>query len=160
MSLIKPDARAQRRWFVGVIALVAVLGVAAWLRQWRRTANVAANDSAVLVVGDQRGGVQALLRAAGQLDHLPYRIEWAQFPAAAPLLEALGAQALDLGSVGGQPFAFAYANATGIRVVYAARLSQGHGSPASAIVVPAAASLRRTEDLKGRRIATVRGSAG
>lgn len=147
------------RWIAGALAFAALLGVAAWLWHEHRVAGDGASG-AVLVIGDQRGGVQALLKAAGELDHVPYRIEWAQFPAAAPLLEALGAQALDLGSVGGQPFAFAYANNTKIRVVYAARLPQGHGSPASAIIVPAASPLHRVADLASHRIATVRGSAG
>ncbi|MGE2803524.1 hypothetical protein ACQHMG_24930, partial [Escherichia coli] len=42
-----------------------------------------------LVIGDQRGGVQALLAASGELKDVPYPIEWAQFPNAAPLIEAL-----------------------------------------------------------------------
>ena len=160
MSQTEPESRSRWRWIAAGITLAAVLG--AGTVAWHRHQAIAgtAQDGSVLVVGDQRGGAQALLQAAGQLDHVPYRIEWAQYPAAAPLLEALGAQALDLGSVGGQPFAFAYANATKIRVVYAARLTQGHGSPASAIIVPAASPLHRVEDLKHRRIATVRGSAG
>ena len=160
MSETATGLRLRKRWIAAGVALAAVAGAATWARHWHGSAAGTANDGGVLIVGDQRGGVQALLQAAGELDHLPYRIEWAQFPAAAPLLEALGAQALDIGSVGGQPFAFAYANSTKIRVVYAARLSDGHGSLASAIIVPVSSPLHRVEDLKGRRIATVRGSAG
>ncbi len=51
-----------------------------------------------LRVGDQKGGAQALMKAAGALDGLPYRIEWSQFAAAAPLLEALNAEAIECGS--------------------------------------------------------------
>jgi sulfonate transport system substrate-binding protein len=75
--------------------------------------------SAVLRIGDQRGSVQALLTAAGVLDNLPYRIEWPEFVAAAPLLEALNAGALDLGFVGDAPFAFAAAAGTPMKAVAA-----------------------------------------
>ena len=118
-------------------------------------------DAAVLIVGDQRGGVQALLRAAGELDHVPYRIEWALFPAASPLLEALNSNAIDIGGIGGQPFAFAYASGATIRVVYAGRQIDGpNRGISSAIVVPGNSPLHRIEDLKGHRLATIRGSAG
>ena len=39
----------------------------------------------VLRAGDQKGGAQALMKAAGALDGLPYRVEWSQFAAAAPV---------------------------------------------------------------------------
>ncbi|QDC39297.1 MULTISPECIES: ABC transporter substrate-binding protein [Sphingobium] len=114
----------------------------------------------VLKIGDQRGGAQALMRAAGELDDLPYRIEWAQFPAASPLLEALAAGAIDVGGVGAPPFAFAYAGDAKIKAVFAYR-PQGPGvGRASAIVVPKDSPVRSVAQLKGRKLATVRGSAG
>lgn len=120
-----------------------------------------ANDGlAPLIVGDQRGGVQALLRAAGELDKVPYEIEWALFPAAAPLLEALGSGAIDTGGVGSAPFAFAYASGAPIKVVFATRQIGGKGGRASAIIVRANSPLRTVRDLRGRKLATVRGSAG
>jgi sulfonate transport system substrate-binding protein len=50
-----------------------------------------------LRVGDQKGNSQAVMEAAGVLKDVPYRIEWKEFPAAAPLLEALGAGAIETG---------------------------------------------------------------
>jgi sulfonate transport system substrate-binding protein len=44
-----------------------------------------------LKVGDQKGGSRALLTAAGLLDDLPYRIEWATFTSGPPELEAMAA---------------------------------------------------------------------
>ncbi len=58
----------------------------------------AAHAEEVLRVGDQRGNARALMEAAGVLDGLPYRLEWSEFPAAAPLLEALNAKAIDAGA--------------------------------------------------------------
>ncbi|HEX7873237.1 MAG TPA: ABC transporter substrate-binding protein [Sphingobium sp.] len=144
----------------GLIAAVAVIVVAilAVLAFWR--AGSGRDGAQTLTVGDQRGGVQSLLQAAGELDDVPYHIEWALFPAASPLLEALGSGAVDIGSIGGSPFAFAYAGGAKIKAVFAARSPTGRGSAASAIVVLAKSPLRSVADLRGKRIATVRGSAG
>src|SRR5207253_6168811 len=50
-----------------------------------------------LRVGDQKGNAQAVMEAAGVLRDVPYKIEWKEFPAAAPLLEALSAGAIETG---------------------------------------------------------------
>ena len=68
-----------------------------------------ASAQAVLRVGDQKGNAQAVMEAAGVLKDVPYKIEWKEFPAAAPLLEALSAGAIDTGLVGDAPFTFAAA---------------------------------------------------
>ena len=49
---------------------------------------VSAERPAVLRVGNQKGGLRSLLEASGAAKDLPYTLEWAEFPAAAPLLEA------------------------------------------------------------------------
>jgi aliphatic sulfonates family ABC transporter substrate-binding protein len=114
----------------------------------------------VLKIGDQRGGAQALMQAAGELDNLPYTIEWAQFPAASPLLEALAAGAIDVGGVGGAPFAFAFAGGAKIKAVFAYRPEGADIGRASAIIVRKGSTIHALADLKGRKLATVRGSAG
>jgi len=107
-------------------------------------------------VGDQKGGNQSLLSAAGGLDGLPYRIEWSEFPAAAPLLEALNAGAIDVGYVGDAPFLFAYATGVPARVIGVVRQNED----GLAIVVPAKSPIQNVGALKGRRIGTGRGSIG
>lgn len=154
MSTKQPAAK-----WTFVMALLLLIGGGWWYSQHKVDMAQGAL-SGTLIVGDQRGGVQALLKASGELDNVPYRIEWALFPAAAPLLEALNSGAVDLGGIGGQPFAFAYASGAKIKVVYAGRAVTGKGSHASAIIVPANSPLKKVEDLKGRRLATIRGSAG
>ncbi|MGO7909938.1 ABC transporter substrate-binding protein, partial [Rhizobium leguminosarum] len=69
----------------------------------------------VLKVGSQRGGTKAILIASGALEGAPYKIEWSEFAAAQPLLEAVGAQAVDLGEAGDAPFLFAYAGGSKIK---------------------------------------------
>jgi sulfonate transport system substrate-binding protein len=58
---------------------------------------VLASAQTTLRVGDQKGNSQAVMEAAGVLKDVPYKIEWKEFPAAAPLLEALGAGAIETG---------------------------------------------------------------
>lgn len=110
----------------------------------------------VLKVGDQRGGSRALMEAAGVLRDLPYRIEWSEFPAAAPLLEAINAGAVDAGNVGDAPFTFAAASGAPIRAIMATRQEQG----GLAILVKPDSPVRSVADLKGKRIGTGRGSIG
>lgn len=149
-----------RRRAVPWIALAVLIGAVTIGLLWFRPQGGSGHDRPVLKIGDQRGGAQALMRAAGELDGVPYRIEWAQFPAASPLLEALGAGAIDVGGVGAPPFAFAYAGGAKIKAVFAYR-PQGPGvGRASAIVVPKDSPVRSVAQLKGRKLATVRGSAG
>lgn len=116
----------------------------------------------VLKVGDQRGGMRALMKAAGVLNGSSYRVDWAEMPAASPLLEALSAGAIDLGGVGAAPFAFAYANGAPIQVVLASRIVRvtAETGRSAAILVSKTSRLRTAQDLVGRRLATIKGSAG
>ena len=112
----------------------------------------------VLKVGSQKGGTKALILASGVLEGAPYRVEWSEFPAAQHLLEAVGAGAVDLGAVGDAPFLFAYASGGKVRAVHASKASAGGGG--TAILVGKDSPVRSVADLRGRRIATGRGSIG
>ena len=109
-----------------------------------------------LRVGDQKGNAQAVMEAAGVLKDVPYRIEWKEFAAAAPLLEAIGAGAIDTGLVGDAPFTFAAAANVPVKAITAIRQS-GDGL---AILVPETSAIKSFDDLKGKKIATGRGSVG
>jgi sulfonate transport system substrate-binding protein len=109
-----------------------------------------------LRVGDQKGNSQAVMEAAGVLKDVPYKIEWKEFPAAAPLLEALGAGAIETGLVGDAPFTFAAAANLPVKAIGAIRQSQ----EGLAILVPRESQIHAFEDLKGKKIATGRGSVG
>jgi len=110
----------------------------------------------VLRVGDQKGGCQAVMKAAGALDGVPYRIEWKRFAAAAPLLEALNAEAVDIGAASDSPTTFALAAGVRGRVIGATR---GSGAGTS-IIVPSNSPIQTMADLRGKKIGTNRGSVG
>ena len=61
-------------------------------------------EEVTLRVGDQKAGLKALLEVSGQTKDLPYKIQWSEFPAAAPILEALNTEALDVGYTGDLAF--------------------------------------------------------
>jgi sulfonate transport system substrate-binding protein len=115
-----------------------------------------ASAQTTLRVGDQKGNSQAVMDAAGVLKDVPYKIEWKEFPAAAPLLEALGAGAIETGLVGDAPFTFAAAANVPVKAIGAVRQSQ----EGLAILVPRESKIRRFGDLRGKKIATGRGSIG
>jgi sulfonate transport system substrate-binding protein len=109
-----------------------------------------------LRVGDQKGNSQAVMEAAGVLKDVPYKIEWKEFAAAAPLLEALSAGAIDTGLVGDAPFTFAAAANVPVKAIAAVRQSR----EGLAIVVPEQSAIKSFDDLRGKKIATGRGSIG
>jgi sulfonate transport system substrate-binding protein len=96
------------------------------------------------------------MEASGVLKDAPYKIEWKEFAAASPLLEALGAGAIDTGLVGDAPFTFAAAANVPVKAIGAIRQSQ----EGLAILVPRDSKIHSFEDLKGKKIATGRGSIG
>lgn len=117
-----------------------------------------AQELPVLRVGNQKGTTRALLEASGVLKGLPYRIEWSEFPAAQHLLEALTANAADVGFVGDAPFLFSYAGGSPLKVISVASL--GNDVSSVAILVPEDSPIRSVRDLKGRKVATGRISIG
>lgn len=117
---------------------------------------VLASAQTTLRVGDQKGNSQAVMEAAGVLKDVPYKIEWKEFPAAAPLLEALGAGAIETGLVGDAPFTFAAAANVPVKAIAAVRQSRD----GLAVLVPEQSPIKNFDDLRGKKIATGRGSIG
>ncbi|MEV7728040.1 ABC transporter substrate-binding protein [Streptomyces sp. NPDC087917] len=115
----------------------------------------AGGASVTLNVGDQKGGSESLLRAAGELDKLDYTIKWSTFTSGPPMLEAVNAKAVDIGGVGNTPPVFAAAAKSKITVVAAT-----HGSSAGeAILVPKDSPLKSPAELRGKKIAVAQGSS-
>ncbi|MFJ3414990.1 ABC transporter substrate-binding protein [Streptomyces sp. NPDC086082] len=111
--------------------------------------------SLTLNVGDQKGGSEAVLRAAGELKNLDYKIKWSTFTSGPPLLEAVNAKAVDIGGVGNTPPVFAAGADSKIKVVAA-----WHGtSDGDAVLVPKDSKLSRPQQLKGKSIAVAQGSS-
>jgi sulfonate transport system substrate-binding protein len=111
--------------------------------------------SLTLNVGDQKGGSEAVLRAAGELKNLDYKIKWSTFTSGPPLLEAVNAKAVDIGGVGNTPPVFAAGANSKIKVVAA-----WHGtSDGDAVLVPKDSKLSQPQQLKGKSIAVAQGSS-
>lgn len=110
----------------------------------------------VIKVGDQRGGIQPLMAAAGVLQGAAYGVEWSQFAGAPMLLEALNAGAIDMGGIGDAPFVSAVAATIPMKAVSTTRAD----GAVTALVVPRDSPIVDVGGLKGRRIATLRGQTG
>jgi len=110
-----------------------------------------------LRVGDQTGAQQGLLRAAGLLDDVPYRIDWSNYAAAVNLHEALKADATDIGSANDSPTVSAIAG--GSRIVAVA--SWTNGGKGTSLLVRKGSPIRSVAELRGKTISpTTRGSVG
>lgn len=104
--------------------------------------------SAILVIAKQREVLEKRLKEAG-VDS----VKWVEFQFGPPLLEALGAGAVDIGVVGDTPPVFA--QAAGANLVYIASTP----ASASAIVVPKDSPIKAVADLKGKKVAIAKGSS-
>lgn len=109
-----------------------------------------------LHIGDQAGsGSQALLTAAGLISKLPFKVTWSDFTSGPPMLQAMAAGAVDIGSVGNAPPVFAAAGGDNLAIVGAFQANP-HGS---ALLVPKNSPIHSIAQLKGKRIAVAQGSS-
>jgi sulfonate transport system substrate-binding protein len=150
MNLVTQNRR-MRTWFptVGAMLFAASLSISL-------TSSVQAADIVTLRVGDQKGGNRSLLEIAGLANDLPYKIEWSEFPAAAPILEALNAGSLDAGYTGDLAFLTVYAAGAPIKAIGGTRSD----ARTQAILVRNDSPIRSVADLKGKRLAGTRGGWG
>lgn len=150
MSEVKLELRARTRLRrIGATLFGAAMGVAI-------AASAFAADTVTLRVGDQKGGNRSLLEISGYAKDLPYKIEWSEFPAAAPILEALNAGALDVGYTGDLSFLTVYAAGAPIKAIGGTRSD----ARTQAILVRQDSAIRSVADLKGKRLAGTRGGWG
>ncbi|MHC8334316.1 ABC transporter substrate-binding protein [Pseudomonas sp. LB3P25] len=116
-----------------------------------------AADLQPLRVANQKSTIKVLLEVSGELKDVPYEIQFSEFPAAAPLGEALNAGAVDIGALGDAPYVFALGAGAPIKVV---SIVHAEGRYTTAILAPKDSALNTPSDLKGKRIVTTRGSIG
>src|SRR5258705_2883919 len=150
MNAVKPKSEIRTRLRNAGAALFGVaVGFAI-------TASALAADTVTLRVGDQKGGNRSLLEISGYAKDLLYRIEWSEFPAAAPILEALNAGALDVGYTGDLSFLTVYAAGAPIKAIGGTRSD----ARTQAILVRQDSPIKSVADLKGKRLAGTRGGWG
>lgn len=142
-----PPHTFTRRTAAALIAAVITLST---------SAAAFAADAIVLRVGDQKGGNRSLLEISGLAKDLPYKIEWSEFPAAAPILEAINAGALDVGYTGDLSFLTVYASGAPIKAIGGTRSD----ARTQAILVRGDSPIKSAADLKGKRLAGTRGGWG
>jgi len=118
-----------------------------------------ASEEVVVRLGYQKIGPPFLLeqrdeRLVEQLQARGARVEWVEFQAGPPLLEAMRAGAVDIGYVGETPPVFAQAG--GVPFVYVA--TDPPAPRAEAIIVPGGSPIQTVAQLAGKRVAVNRGS--
>ena len=104
--------------------------------------------SAILVLIKKQQVIEKRLQALGVSS-----VKWVEFQFGPPMLEALGAGAIDLGAVGDTPPIFAQAG--GAQLVYAAATP----SAQHAVLVPKHSPIRTVAELKGKKVAFGKGSS-
>jgi len=112
-------------------------------------------------IGYQKGNSLVILKSSGTLEKLlgrhDVKVKWYEFPFGPPLVEAINTGDIDLGYVGATPPVFAQAgSAPDVSYVgYTAPYADNYG-----ILVPKNSTVQTVADLKGKRIAVAKGSAG
>jgi len=146
-ALALRPAGTRRAWILLTALALLILGVLH-----------ARADERVIRIGYQKYGTLVLLKGKGLLEQrlkpLGYRVTWAEFPSGPPLMEALNAGAVDLGSAGEAPPIFAQAANPDLLYV-------GHEPAApkgEAILVARDGPVRTVADLRGKKIALNKGS--
>lgn len=147
----------RRRWLAGLGA-TATAGL--WGAAATRPAQAQAQaqpaevrigfqkGSAILVLARKQQLIEQRLKALGV-----QQVKWVEFQFGPPMLEAMGAGAVDLGAVGDTPPVFAQAG--GSNLVYAAATP----SAQHAVLVPKNSPIKTLADLRGQRIAFGKGSS-
>ncbi|MCW2686763.1 MAG: transporter substrate-binding protein [Mycobacterium sp.] len=108
-----------------------------------------------LQVGDQKGGTESLLRAAGALDNLPYQVVFSTFTSGPPQVEAASAGKIDFAITGNTPPIFGAASNAKVKVVAA----YDGGGVGDQMLVKADSPIKSVADLRGRTIAVGKGSS-
>ncbi|MDM4141488.1 MULTISPECIES: ABC transporter substrate-binding protein [Mycobacterium] len=109
-----------------------------------------------LTVGDQKSvATDAMLRAAGELQGLPYRIAFSTFTSGPPMIEAAAAGKIDFAITGDTPPIFGAVASARIKVVSA----YDGGGPGDQILVHTDSTVQTVPDLRGKTIALAKGSS-
>jgi sulfonate transport system substrate-binding protein len=144
----------KRRSFLGLAAagaLASACGQSGGAGGAARTIRIGYQKNGTFLVASQRETVADAVRAAGGAG-----VEWREFQAGPPLLEAMAAGAIDLGGTGDAPPIFAQAAGAPIRYVAVRPLSGAAGG----LLTPKGSAVKSLADLKGRKLAFARGSSG
>ena len=110
-----------------------------------------------LRVGDNNNLKRPLLEASGELETLPFSIDWSDFPGAPGLFEAVNADAIDIGHIGDSPIINAAAAGIPVTAVLASAGSTDDDHLA-ALIVRNESDVTSVAELAGRKVAFPRGT--
>jgi sulfonate transport system substrate-binding protein len=123
------------------------------------SASSPSSNGAVVHIGYQKAAtILSVLKSQGDLEKALAAsggsVEWTEFPAGPPMLEAMNAGSIDFGYTGESPPIFAQAAGTPVRYV-----AYDPWSPkGEAIVVPKDSPIQKVAELKGKKVAFAKGS--
>jgi sulfonate transport system substrate-binding protein len=149
-----PLART-RRTFAAVAASALLLGSLAGCGSG--SADAGEDGKPVLRVGVQKDGIRSVLTEAGLLKDLPYKIEWSEFTAGPPIIEAAAADQIDVAWVGSAPPIFGAAADAAFKVVATV---EERDQKQDSILVPKGSDVKSVADLKGKKVAVAKGTSG
>ena len=147
----------MRRTTITILGLLATAVLAACGADDQESAGAASDGKRVtLRVGVQKDGIRAVLERTGALKGAPYDVEFSTFQFGPPLVEAAGADKIDLAWVGSTPPIFGAAAGSDFKIIAAVK---ERDAQENSILVPEDSAIRRIEDLKGKRVAVPKGSS-
>lgn len=111
---------------------------------------LAFQKNGVMLVAQTRGSLAQPLKTAGITS-----LEWVEFPAGPPLLEAMAVGAVDLGLTGDTPPIFSQVAGAPMKYVAQVRLS----GKAGGVITPKGSTVKTLKDLKGKKLCYTRGSS-
>ncbi|MGH3643833.1 MAG: ABC transporter substrate-binding protein [Mycobacterium sp.] len=155
---------SRRAIAIRVAALLTLIGVLAGCvsreessgaQQAPATVPLSELSDVTLQIGDQKGGTESLLRAAGALGDLPYKVVFSTFTSGPPQIEAATAGKIDFAVTGNTPPIFGAAANAKVKVVSAYE----NGGDGDRILVRADSPIKTVADLRGKSVAVGKGSS-
>jgi sulfonate transport system substrate-binding protein len=143
---------------LALLLLLALPAVAAGCGSGSESASAGATSEkdVTLRVGVQKDGVRSILAASGQLSKIPYKVSFSTFAFGPPLVEAAGADKIDVAGVGSTPPIFGAAAGSEFKVI-ASIEKRSHTD--DTLLVPKGSTVQSFADLKGKKIAIAKGSS-
>ena len=116
-----------------------------------------AEKATVLKVGYQKTNLPVIAKKLGVIEKAvaPVKVEWVEFPASPPLVEALNVGAINVGWTGDAPPIFG--QAAGANIVYTAALppsGEGEG-----VFTKETTGIKSIAELKGKKVAVAKGTS-
>ncbi|MDT5149647.1 MAG: sulfonate transport system substrate-binding protein [Mycobacterium sp.] len=140
---------------IGVLASCVSREESSGAQQAPATVPLSEVSDVTLQIGDQKGGTESLLRAAGALNDLPYKVVFATFTSGPPQVEAATAGKIDFAVTGNTPPIFGAAANAKVKVVTAYE----NGGDGDRILVRADSPIKTVADLRGKSVAVGKGSS-